>query len=217
MIFNTSTILLVAICIGGAITYVIAAWQARRALAVSAKIIASTSFVALAIVNGALSSGYGRSVLAALAFSWLGDVLLLSRHPTFLLAGISSFFVAHIAFSAAFVLKLISINAFAICLILTSLLSVSILIWLWKYLHGFFRFAVPIYLLAVMLMLSLAVAASAVSLPQTVGVAALAFAVSDISVARDRFVERDVLNKAWGLPLYYFAQILFAASVGGTG
>jgi len=217
VVVNSSTIVLSVVCIGGAVAYVIATWRNVRSAAVLAKIAASTSFVVLAVVNRAAETAYGRAILAALIFSWLGDVFLLSRHPTFLLAGIASFLIAHIAFSGAFALQPISLAAFAIGLMATGLLSVLIVMWLWKYLDGFFRFAVPFYILAIMAMLSLAMAASVVSLPQTVGIAALAFAVSDISVARDRFVERDVLNKAWGLPLYYLAQLLFAVSVTGRG
>jgi len=64
-------------------------------------------------------------------------------------------------------------------------------------------------------MVSSAIAASASAVPATVAVGAVAFALSDVSVARDRFIERNVFNKAWGLPLYYFAQVIFAVSVAG--
>jgi hypothetical protein len=40
----------------------------------------------------------------------------------------------------------------------------------------------------------------------------LAFYLSDLAVARDRFVARAFVNRLWGLPLYYAAQILFAVS-----
>jgi hypothetical protein len=40
----------------------------------------------------------------------------------------------------------------------------------------------------------------------------VAFAASDVSVARDRFVREDFLNRAWGLPLYYGGQLLIALS-----
>lgn len=43
-------------------------------------------------------------------------------------------------------------------------------------------------------------------------VAPLAFFVSDLAVARDRFVEPGFVNRFVGLPLYYGAQIVFAAS-----
>jgi len=44
-------------------------------------------------------------------------------------------------------------------------------------------------------------------------IAALMFAASDVSVARNRFVARKIVNKVWGLPLYYAAQLLFATSI----
>jgi uncharacterized membrane protein YhhN len=43
-------------------------------------------------------------------------------------------------------------------------------------------------------------------------VGALAFTASDISVARDRFARHEFLNRAWGLPLYYAAQLLIAST-----
>lgn len=218
MVFTTSTILLVAICLIGAIGYVAARWKAAHSAAVLAKAFASTSFVALALVNGALETGYGRAVLAALVLSWAGDMLLLSRQSAFLLAGIATFFLAHIAFVAAFAGRDLNVTMFAITLVLTGILALVTLKWLWKYLSGVYRAAVPIYLAAVAVMVSLAAAASFQSMPAAVGIAAGAFAVSDISVARDRFIESTVLNKAWGLPLYYIAQVLFAISVtGGSG
>ena len=42
---------------------------------------------------------------------------------------------------------------------------------------------------------------------------AVAFAAADISVARDRFVVSAFLNRAWGLPVYYSAQLLLAWSI----
>jgi len=36
------------------------------------------------------------------------------------------------------------------------------------------------------------------------------FYVSDLSVARDRFVARAFVNRARGLPAYYAAQVLMA-------
>src|SRR5688572_18694727 len=123
MIFNASTVLLAAVCLGGAIIYVFATWKAHRAVAIAAKIAASTSFIVLAIINGATETAYGGAILVALIFSWLGDVLLLSRQSMFLLTGIVSFLVAHIAFCAAFVLKPVSIIAFATGFLVSGLLA----------------------------------------------------------------------------------------------
>jgi hypothetical protein len=46
--------------------------------------------------------------------------------------------------------------------------------------------------------------------------AAVLFYLSDLSVARDTFVAPGFVNRAWGLPLYYGAQLIFACSTGVT-
>jgi hypothetical protein len=61
-------------------------------------------------------------------------------------------------------------------------------------------------------MSALAVAWAGAGGPATVALGALAFTASDVSVARDRFVRAQFLNRAWGLPLYYCAQVLLALS-----
>ena len=40
--------------------------------------------------------------------------------------------------------------------------------------------------------------------------AAVAFMASDVSVARERFIGASLAWRAWGLPLYYAAQLTFA-------
>jgi uncharacterized membrane protein YhhN len=213
MATDTSTVLLAAVCLAGAVGYVLATWRAIRPAAVLSKIAASTSFVVLALVCGASHSSYGRVILAALVLSWVGDILLLSRRGTFLLAGIAAFLLAHIAFAAAFAAGGVHVAVFAAALMLTVVFAGVILRWLWGSLSRVYRIAVSVYMGAVIIMVSLAAAASFRSLPVEVVIAAIAFAASDVSVARDRFVERTVANKAWGLPLYYLAQVLFAVSV----
>ena len=197
------------ICLGFAGAYVFAEWKGSRRAARTAKATASTAFVLLAVVNGAADSTYGILILAALCFSWFGDLFLLSMRNSFLLAGIAAFLVAHVAYAAAFVARGIDPTVFVIALILWNAAAFFVLYWLWKYLERYFRIAVPIYLAAISLMTALAVATSSPILV----IAGVAFAVSDISVARNRFVGRSINNKVWGVPLYYVAQVLFAMSV----
>ena len=45
---------------------------------------------------------------------------------------------------------------------------------------------------------------------------ALLFYVSDLAVARDRFVAPGFANRLWGLPLYYTATLILAATVRGV-
>ena len=48
-------------------------------------------------------------------------------------------------------------------------------------------------------------------------VGALGFFLSDLAVARERFVAKGFTNKLWGLPLYYGAQLLLAWTAGAPG
>jgi len=75
---------------------------------------------------------------------------------------------------------------------------------------------VRIYMIVIGLMSALACGVTAAGGPWAVAVGALAFTASDVSVARDRFVRHEFLNRAWGLPLYYGAQLLLAATPGLT-
>jgi uncharacterized membrane protein YhhN len=98
----TDVALLAIACLVAASVLVWAERRDRRAAGAVAKILASTAFVLVAWRLGATASGYGRLVLAALALSWAGDALLLSRQRRFFLAGIGAFLLAHVAFAAAF-------------------------------------------------------------------------------------------------------------------
>jgi uncharacterized membrane protein YhhN len=217
MIYDNLTIVFGTICFANAIVYVVAEWCDWRTIRWVSKMAASTTFVILALMNGAADSAYGRLILLALIFSWVGDALLLSLRSPFLLAGIAAFFFAHIAFAAAFASQnLDTVWLFTSLTILTAS-ALAFIRWLWKYLTSFYKIAVPIYLAAITIMTSLAIAVSLVSFAPLLGVGAIAFAVSDVSVALNRFVERKIVNKIWGLPLYYLAQLMFAMSVLSRG
>lgn len=207
------TILFAATCFAGSALYVAARARDNAKLAAIAKTSASTAFIALAIANGAFASIYGNLILSGLILSWFGDVFLLSLKRAYLLAGMAAFLLAHGAFIAAVAAKPRDTFAAALACGFVIVAGAVLLRWLWTYLDGFYKIAVPLYLAAIGAMIVLAVGASMVSLPISVAIGAVAFAVSDVSVARDRFVRRSLSNKAWGIPLYYFAQVLLAASV----
>ena len=67
------------------------------------------------------------------------------------------------------------------------------------------------YMGVITAMVAAAWGAAARDLSAWLVVAAVAFFLSDLSVARDRFVKKEFANRAWGVPLYYAAQVLFAA------
>ncbi len=185
-------------------------WQSRRAVF---KIIASTAFIAVAILQDATATYYGYLILAALILSWFGDVFLLSRKNRLFLIGIASFLLSHIVFSIAFAQRPLSLAALAAGLAIMGCLGIFVLKWLWPHLQSFYRMAVSAYVIAIVAMCAFAIAASMASGNYWLATGALALAASDISVARDRFVTPGFVNRAWGLPLYYFAQIVLALSV----
>jgi uncharacterized membrane protein YhhN len=181
----------------------------RRALT---KLTASSAFVALASTLGAAGHDYGRAILVALGLSWLGDACLLSLRRAPFLLGIGSFLLAHLAFAFAFLQRPLHPAWLLVALGVALLAGVAMLRWLWPHLERFFRAAVPAYVAALVAMLALGVATR----DPLVAAGALAFALSDVSVARDRFVVSGVANRIWGLPLYYVAQLLLAWSVAGA-
>ncbi|MGB7069404.1 MAG: lysoplasmalogenase family protein [Pyrinomonadaceae bacterium] len=213
MHYYLSTTVLAAICLANALLYVVADWRGWLTLRPVFKISASTSFVILAVCNGASGTTYGRLILLALLLSWVGDILLLSLRPIGLLAGMFTFFLAHAAFAAAFGSQRLDLAWFVFALFVLCAAALVFVRWLWPYIKTHNRAAVPLYLVAITIMSSLAISAAAASGSPLLAVGAVAFFVSDVSVARDRFVSHGIANKVWGLPLYYAAQLLFGISV----
>ena len=207
---NLLEYLLIITCAAFAAALVFAEWRNWPTGRVIFKIAASTAFVLLALTSGAAFTVYGRLLLAALLLSWLGDVLLLSKQNKMFLAGIAAFLLAHVAFALAFVSLPLSFRGVQIGMIAMTAVGTAILYWLRSSLSGVFRFAVPAYVAAIVIMAALAAGASSESILIPTG--AFAFAASDISVARDRFVSPGIGNRVWGLPLYYAAQMLLALS-----
>ena len=91
------------------------------------------------------------------------------------------------------------------------------LAWMWRHL-GSMRIPVIAYVAVITTMVIGALVcdwgARNAPLARHVALAgAILFFASDLSVARDRFVAPGFVNRAWGLPAYYAAQLLFAWSV----
>lgn len=180
------------------------------------KPLASTGFVGVAIAAGALGSGaggYGRAVLAALVLSWIGDVLLMSSRSALFLAGLGTFLLAHVGFGAAFLLRGQDLGWTAGALAVLAIPALIVSRWLRPHLPPEMRVPVHAYIAVITGMLALAVGTVAAGSPGIVLAGALAFYLSDLSVARDRFVRESLANKLWGLPLYYAAQLCLAASI----
>jgi uncharacterized membrane protein YhhN len=178
------------------------------------KPLASAAFVSAAALAGhATTTAYGRYVLVALALSWLGDVLLIPKSRRAFRLGLASFLVGHLAFAAAFVARGVAPVATAAAALIAALVAWPVGRWLLPHVSAGLRIPVVAYMTAISAMVALAVGTTVADPRPLVLVAALAFYVSDLSVARDRFVAPGFVNRLWGIPLYYAAQLLFAASL----
>lgn len=177
------------------------------------KPLASAGFVAAAVAAGALGNGYGRAILAGLVLAWIGDVLLIPHHSGAFLGGLTAFLLGHLAFSAAFLRRDTSPGWTAVALVLLGTLAVVVDRWLLPYVAASLRLPVRLYIAVITVMVALAAGSLAAAGPLLGFAGAVTFYLSDLSVARDRFVQASFLNKLWGLPVYYAAQLLLAASV----
>ena len=178
-----------------------------------AKPLASAAFIWLGLAVGALDSGYGRLVLLALVLCLLGDILLIPRdRPKVFRAGVFAFLLGHVAYSAAFLSRPLAPGGLLASAIILGVVIAAVLRWLGKSLPADMVAAVRTYMLVIGVMAALACGVTAAGGPWAVAAGALAFTASDISVARDRFVRHQFVNRAWGLPLYYAAQLLLATT-----
>lgn len=178
-----------------------------------AKPLASTGFLGVALAGGALGTVYGRWMLAGLVLSWLGDVLLIPRADRAFRAGATSFLLGHAAYGIAFCVREVSVPAALGAAAATAVAGVAVGRWLAPNVRGSMRALVFAYVVVISGMLVLATGAAVGSAVPTIFAGALLFYVSDLAVARDRFVSHGFANRAWGLPLYYAGQLLLASTV----
>lgn len=168
------------------------------------KVAASLCFVLLALTRG-VDGAFERGILAGLALSVVGDTLLLSaRRPAFL-AGLVAFLLAHVAYALSFA----TVAGPIWWAVVPIVAAIGVVLgWLWPHL-GPMRAPVVGYCLVISAMLWLALGVGRAE----VRLGAALFYVSDLFVARDRFVRPGFANRLVGLPLYYAAQVLLALAV----
>jgi uncharacterized membrane protein YhhN len=176
---------------------------------------AAAAYVWLAVAAGAAGSAYGWAVLVALVLSWWGDVLLIPRERQRVFrAGVLAFLAGHVAYAGAFVIR--GVDAVVLVLALAAMAVPAFFVHrrLAHRVPADLKGAVTAYIVVISTMFALAVAthASAPALPIVFG--AGMFWLSDLCVARDRFVKQGFVNRLVGLPLYFAAQVHLALSVG---
>lgn len=177
-----------------------------------AKPCASLGFVAAAWMHGPHDAA-GWTILVGLVLCLVGDVCLLSRAREWFLAGLAAFFLGHIAYAVAFVQRGVSLPTWVVAIVVLAVPAVIVWRWLRPHIEPAMRGAVAAYVVAITVMVACAIASAGPRRDWLPIVGAIAFYLSDLSVARDVFVHRSFVNRLWGLPLYYAAQLGLAATV----
>lgn len=182
------------------------------------KPIASTCMVGLGALAWDGSSTYGRGVLAALVAFWVSDMLLIPQgRKAWFLGGMAAAFAGHALYIRTFLAQPGVLAPAAVALVILIPGIAAVWRWLEPHLQGRMRRLVPVYAVTFASMASLAVGTTWVTGELLVGVGAVVFMISDLAVARHRFVKAEWTNKLWGLPMYYAGQAMLALSVASVG
>ncbi len=204
-----------------------AEYAKQKTLRVLAKLVASASFVGLGFEAFQVGHDggrvhYARVIFVGLVFGAIGDLALLGTSSRAFLAGLAAFLIGHLAYvvAASYLVPVGSwIGGAGVLTVVPVIAGGIALALLWPAL-GTLRVPVIAYVLAIVTMVIAAIAVwrtDALPEPQRTRLVlgASLFFLSDLAVARDKFVARSWNNKLWGLPAYFAGQLLIAWSVVG--
>jgi len=176
-----------------------------------AKPIAAAGFVGAAWANGALDTPYGSWILLGLVLSLIGDVFLIPKErPRAFLIGLVAFLLGHVAYTIAFAVRGLDVPTMAVAMVAVLALGLMALRYLLPHVSASMRRPVLAYVVVISGMLACAAATVGHAGMPAIFAGAFAFYLSDLAVARQRFVAKSFWNKAWGLPLYFGAQLILA-------
>jgi uncharacterized membrane protein YhhN len=192
--------------------------QGRTPWGVYIKGSVSALFVLTALIQPHPLPAYYHAILLGLLFGLVGDVCLGLPGNRAFRVGLFAFLGGHVLYVWAFA-GLARPEDWASPVQLILLAASGGAFW-WLRSHvGRMMVPVIVYLIVITLMLAGAWAVFGVPGLETTGrwfilIGALCFYLSDLFVARQRFVKEQYLNRLIGLPLYYIGQFLLAYSVG---
>ncbi|MEJ2715752.1 MAG: lysoplasmalogenase [Deltaproteobacteria bacterium] len=193
----------------------------RRGRILAFKTPLSILFVVAVVLQPHPLPSYYHLLLVGLVLGLIGDVSLALPGERAFMVGLVSFLAGHILYVIAFTILTRPSDWMSLGHLVILGISAGIFFRLRPYL-GKMLVPVVLYIIVITVMLGAALAAS--RNPQVNAVAAwvlflgaLCFYLSDLFVARDRFIVHRFINRLVGLPLYYCGQFLLAFSVGLIG
>jgi uncharacterized membrane protein YhhN len=182
------------------------------------KFLLSSLFIFAAVVQFHAIPFYYRFLLIGMIFCLGGDIFLALPGKNMFLFGLVSFLLGHVFYAAAFFYTAGFNPWTGFGLATSALAGAGVFTWLRPHL-GSMKIPVICYILVISAMVAGAWSMmGAVELKPagrlTAFIGALGFYVSDIFVARQRFLKMDFVNRLLGLPLYYGGQFMLAFSTG---
>ena len=171
------------------------------------KSLASLGFMWAALDGGIPDTAPGWLLLAGLGLSMVGDIALVFERG--FLTGLVAFAGAHLLYSGAF----LSAGTRWATIIPTALIATVAFVAVRRWLVGKVppKLRIPVVGYMAIITVMLVTASSSGRLGLYAGAAL--FYLSDLAVARQRFVAPGFENKLIGLPLYYAGQLLLASAV----
>jgi uncharacterized membrane protein YhhN len=182
------------------------------------KSVLSSLFIFTAVVQSHPIFPFYRLLLIAMIFCLGGDVFLALRGEKMFLYGLVSFLLGHLFYAGAF-FHTAGLNRWTFIGLAISLSAGGgVFLWLRSHL-GAMKIPVILYILVISGMVAGAGSLMAVDELKLSGrwlafIGALNFYLSDVFVARQRFLKTGFVNRLIGLPLYYSGQFLLAFSIG---
>ncbi len=171
------------------------------------KTLASLGFIWSAVAGGLPASLPGALILVGLCLSFIGDVVLVFENQ--FLVGLVAFAAAHLAYAVGFMSTGVNLPVVVPVAAIALVAFLAVRRWLLWRVNS--RLQNPV--LGYMLIISVMLVAAAGSSSLVIYTGAALFYLSDLAVARHRFVAPGLENKLIGLPLYYAAQLILASTV----
>jgi uncharacterized membrane protein YhhN len=176
------------------------------------KMTAASAFVVLGLL-GQHQTLSQQLLMLGLVFGFIGDFALLSQDKKPFLLGIGAFLIGHALYAAAWYPSAELSTLMEIPSLLFIALALGFTPYIIRFAEGFMKRAVVAYILVITIMGITATAQSQVSGDYRYVLGAAMFALSDVSVALDRFTPFPRWHRWLGIPLYFVSQYILASTL----